>query len=335
MTIARWATHDVPAASRLDFWSSALSSAMIPLYVREADPANFESEMRAADLGPITVVRQSGAAHECGRGRSELARSAVRSFNLLLSLNCAYGLTHRGELRLAPGDLTLVDSEYPCNITLRQWYEFINLAIPVEWLRTWVFNPNWLVGRRIPGDSTWGRALSTYVTQLSPDMAIQAPLAPALIADQVGALLALTAHELSGQARPARPAERSVRDRIADCVAQRCQEPALSAQDVAQSIGVSVRTLHRALASCQETFGARLLDERVKCAVRMLESPIFARLTAAEIGRRAGFADPSHFARVVRSRTGRTPQELRNGRDLDSAPADTGPAASNTDSPRS
>jgi AraC-like DNA-binding protein len=44
----------------------------------------------------------------------------------------------------------------------------------------------------------------------------------------------------------------------------------------------------------------------------MLTSPLFNRVTTAEIGRRAGFVSASHFARVIRRRTGRTPLELRH-----------------------
>jgi AraC-like DNA-binding protein len=48
----------------------------------------------------------------------------------------------------------------------------------------------------------------------------------------------------------------------------------------------------------------------------MLESRTFRRLTIAEISRRSGFGDPSHFARVMKSRSGHTPLQIRrNARD--------------------
>jgi len=43
----------------------------------------------------------------------------------------------------------------------------------------------------------------------------------------------------------------------------------------------------------------------------MLQSPLFDRVTTAEIGRRAGFSDASHFVKVLRSRTGQTPLQMR------------------------
>jgi transcriptional regulator GlxA family with amidase domain len=85
----------------------------------------------------------------------------------------------------------------------------------------------------------------------------------------------------------------------------------LSAADLAASVNISVRTLHRTLAAANETFGAKLIESRARTASRMLTSPLFRRVTTAEIGRRAGFLSASHFARVMRKHTGRTPLQLR------------------------
>jgi AraC-like DNA-binding protein len=57
-----------------------------------------------------------------------------------------------------------------------------------------------------------------------------------------------------------------------------------------------------------------LIQARVDLAVRMLESPLFDRVTTAEIGRRAGFSDASHFVKVRRRHTGHTPLRVRRTR---------------------
>jgi AraC-like DNA-binding protein len=105
-----------------------------------------------------------------------------------------------------------------------------------------------------------------------------------------------------------------LRDRVRDRIKQRCTETSLQAADIASSLDISKRTLHRALAACEETFGAMLIQARVDVASRMLRSPLFDRVTTAEIGRRAGFSDPSHFTKVMRTRTGQTPLQMRRTR---------------------
>ena len=56
---------------------------------------------------------------------------------------------------------------------------------------------------------------------------------------------------------------------------------------------------------------AMLIAARANAAMRMLESPLFRRLTLQEIARRAGFSDASHFCRVIRARFGQTPSQVR------------------------
>ena len=168
-----------------------------------------------------------------------------------------------------------------------------------------------LVARRIPGNSLWGLALSSYVSELSPDLVAAPPLPVSVLADQVGSLLALTASGLQSALFAYTPAVRSLYERAQECLAQRCTEVQLTAADVASSLDISVRTLHRVYAAAGETFGEKLIEAKAHVALRMLTSSLFNRVTTTEIGRRAGFLSASHFARVIRARTGRTPLHLR------------------------
>ena len=182
-----------------------------------------------------------------------------------------------------------------------------------QFVRRWVRNPI-VLGEQPLGDSQWGRVLASYLAQLSPAFVAQAPLPHAVLIDQLGALLALTASDRNGSHAVLTPAERSVRDRVYDHIRQRCADASLQAADIASSLNISARTLHRALASCGETFGSVLIQARVDLAVRMLQSPLFDRVTTAEIGRRAGFSDASHFVKVLRRRIGQTPLRVRRAR---------------------
>jgi AraC-like DNA-binding protein len=229
-------------------------------------------------------------------------------------LSGSWHVTHVARTQFGPGDLIFHDSRYPINVDLPPNHSDFNLQLSEQFVRKWVPNPAWLVGRRISFESQWGRVLSSYVAQLSPEFVLQAPLPRSMLIDQVGALLALTATELRGSRAAWTPAERSVRDQIYDHIKQRCTETSLQAADIASSLNIAKRTLHRALAACGETFGAMLIQARVDVAARMLQSPLFDRVTTGEIGRRAGFSDASHFTKVLRRHTGQTPLQMRRSR---------------------
>jgi AraC family transcriptional regulator, positive regulator of tynA and feaB len=204
----------------------------------------------------------------------------------------------------------LTDSRHPFDYNFLTAWKDVYVRLSEQFVRRWVRNPI-VLGERPLGDSQWGHVLASYLAQLSPEFIVQAPLPQAVLIDQLGALLALTASERSGRRAVSTPAERSVRDHVYDHIRQRCADTSLQAADIASSLHISTRTLHRALGTCGDTFGAMLIQARVDLAVRMLQSPLFDRVTTAEVGRRAGFSDASHFVKALRRRTGQTPLQMR------------------------
>ena len=309
--IVRLSTRDVAPAERLSYASWILGSALAPAAVSTGDPSQYELDVTALELPSIAIVAQSGSPQRSIRARPEIRRTSQRYFFLALVLSGSWQVEHATRTRLGPGDLTFYDSRYPLDCNLLLPWSGLNLQLSEQFVRTWVPNPAVLGGRNICRDCQWGRVLASYVAQLSPEFVVQAPLPQDVLIDQLGPLLALAASELSGRRAVSPPAERSVRDHACDHIRERCADTSLQAADVASSLHISKRSLHRALAACGETFGAMLIQARVDLAVRMLQSALFDRVTTAEIGRRAGFSDASHFVKVLRGRTGQTPLEIR------------------------
>jgi len=306
----RLSTRDVAPADGLNYASWILDSALAPSVLSSPTPSKYELDVSALVLPSIAIVAAGGSPSRSIRGPSEIRRTVERYFSLALVLSGSWNFTSVARDRLGPGDLIFYDSRYNQDCNLLSHWGVLNLRLSEQFVRKWVPNPIVLSGRRI-GDSVWGRVLASYVARLSPEYVVQAPLPEAVLIDQLGALLALTASELSGRSAVSTPAERSLRDQAHDHIRKRCADISLQAADVASSLNVSKRTLHRALAACGETFGAMLIQARVDLALGMLQSPLFDRVTTAEIGRRAGFSDASHFVKVLRRRTGQTPGQMR------------------------
>ena len=307
--VLKWSTDSVDAPQRFDYYADALRTALVPMRLTAPHPQGFRSVMNLLDLGSVSVLRQEGTARRCYRESKDPAFE--RAFVIVSNLSGPCDVSHRGRSSLQAGDVLLVDTGYDFDLDMGMPYSTVGIKLSEGWMRQWLPSPAAMVGRRIPTGSGWGRALASFVAQLSPQLFVNSPLPRAVLIDHVGALLMLMASEAGWiDKSPSRP-ERGLRNRIIDCVAQRSAEAGLTAADVAQSIGISTRTLHRSLATTKETFGAALLSTRADVATRMLESPLMRRLTIAEIGRRAGFSDPSHFARVLRRRSGRTPKQIR------------------------
>jgi AraC-like DNA-binding protein len=309
--IRYWSTQEVPQAQRLEYFSAALGDAVVPFAIDRADPLRFQVQASFAHLGTLGIWHNSVSPHRSLRGPAHVARTDEHKFHLLMPVTGHWRVEHRRRLQLLPGDILVHDTRYPLTMETHADSTVIDVGMSETWLRRWFPGPSALGARHISGRSPWRQALSCFLAELSPELVARAPLPLAVLSDQVGSLLALAAGTGSGTGRERANALCSLHARILDCIVQRCTEPQLTAMDVSGSLNVSVRTLHRALAAAGETFGTRLIQARVGVAERMLVSPLFQRKTAAEIGLRAGFVSVTHFTRVIRRYTGRSPAQLR------------------------
>jgi AraC-like DNA-binding protein len=92
---------------------------------------------------------------------------------------------------------------------------------------------------------------------------------------------------------------------------QQLHDADLSAQQAADHIGISVRTLHSRFRQIGQTFGRWLLEQRLQCCSAALRDPRQRARNISAIAYAWGFNDLSHFNRVFRQRYDMTPGEWR------------------------
>lgn len=104
-------------------------------------------------------------------------------------------------------------------------------------------------------------------------------------------------------------ADRTVPDRVSDLIEALLPTGRCSAEQVARSLGVDRRTVHRRLADSGLTFSAMLCAKRAQLADQLLANP---RLSMTEISGRLGFTETSSFSRWFRAEFGCSPREWRS-----------------------
>ena len=306
-----WSTATVEVKHRLDYWVGAICECFLEMEATSSQAMHFDCELSSTPLHRLRINRVQGSAQEVYRTRGSIARGSENFYYLLCKERTPCTIEQQGlhADRLLPGDLALIDSRTSYALHFPDTVDTWSVQLPIQWLEGWLPAPRRELGRRIDASHGWGAALSAYVRAFAvPNGA----LPQEVMADHLGAMLASA---LSAAPAPT-PASRDLAARIDDCVASRCTEPALCAQDIAATLQVSVRTLHRALAAAQRSFAVRLMHHRMALARRMLESPAFDKVATGEVGWRVGFSDPSHFVRVCRRWLGCTPLELRARRGI-------------------
>ncbi|NIF55059.1 helix-turn-helix domain-containing protein [Burkholderia sp. Ax-1724] len=304
----RWSTDAVSPRERLDYWREAVCEGFLEMTV-DASASSFHGTLESAPLEGIGINRVRSSTQHVYRTARAISRARENYFYLLCKTDFAWFAeqdSHRAALQ--PGDLLLVDSRRSYAFHLMSSADTLSLELPTAWVERWLPRPGDHVARRIDGHRGWGSVLSRFACELTPEMAMRPPLPARLLADQLGALLAL-ACDSHGPA--VAPAAAELRARVLDAIRERHTEPRVTAQELAEGLGISERSLHRCLAGTGTTFASALLENRLATAKALLEQARFDRLTIAEVGYRAGFADPSHFARVCRRHLGATPQALR------------------------
>ena len=307
--LRRWSTEAASAGQSLDYWLGAVCEGFLEMDVRSRARQRFDAALTSATLGELQLNRAEGSSQDVYRTPRHLSRAGPNYFYQLCKADEPWaGAQEARGARLAPGDCLLVDSRRRYEFHFDTRCDTVSLQLPSSWVERWLSDPAAACGRALEGRSGFGAALSAFARQLQPELALAPPLPPALLADQLGALLALAA---GTEAPPARP---GLAARIADAVRERHAEPGLTAATVADGLGIGERSLHRALAAQRHTFAQQLMACRMTSARRLLGDPRFDRLTVAEIGRRVGLLDPSHFVRAFRSATGQTPGALRRQR---------------------
>jgi AraC-like DNA-binding protein len=310
LSVVGWSSRDVPATQVVDYAAHAIGSGLEPMTVEIPYPDDFSAELRCVVLGGVTIAHGTGQDLRCLHGKREILSTSRRNYHLLINRKSSWTMRQRGDRLLRPNDVAIVDSALTYEFDFAP-FDATHILLSESWTHQWLPEPGVFTGRAISRDSTWGAALCSFVRMLTPAFLLQAPLPPQLILDHMGALLTILAHDMHAQPDVVPRKDRLLREQILDAVRQRCTESGLTAADIASTLKISTRTLHRHLAAFHQTFGGVLIDARADVATRMLGSRIFRRLTIAEISRRSGFGDPSHFARVLKSRSGRTPLQIR------------------------
>ncbi|HWH84957.1 MAG TPA: helix-turn-helix domain-containing protein [Burkholderiaceae bacterium] len=306
-------TDDVDPDQRVRHWREAIHDAVIEMELLPNQRSDFFSRIDLCPMPNIVPHRAVGSPQRISRSRSEIGHGNKNTYYLISQSRVPWYCEHAGmEHLVKPGESVLVDSRIPYTFKFEQGLDDLSVELPVEWVERWLPDPRRVIGRPLPAASGWGLALRGAKEALAPSELVALPVPDELLEDQLGALLALA----SGAQIDVAHTDHELYDRCVAHIRQWLSRPGLVASEVAAACGVSLRTMHRTFAAEDHTFAGVLMRSRIDDAARMLADPRFRLVTVAEIGRRCGFSDPSHFARQFRRLRNTGPRQFRNSLSL-------------------
>jgi AraC family transcriptional activator of tynA and feaB len=306
----RWTTAAVEAPRRLDYWVGAICEAFLEMDCASREAGSFAGSLVSVPGQDIAFNQVVASTQDVYRTPRAIARGQAHPFYLIAQAQASWHVRQGARLlQLRPGDAVLVDSAQPYELHFPDSVGCLSIQVPRAWAGRWLRTLECSQPRVALRDQGWGRALSGLCLQLAGEPALAAQYPAQLLADQVGAMLACA---LEPAQRPAPRAGRADLVARADALLrERLCVPGLAAADVAAALQVSPRTLHRAFAAADATFMGRLRALRMQRAAELLAQPRLATVSVAEIGRRCGYTDPSHFAREFHRAWGLAPAGWR------------------------
>lgn len=94
-------------------------------------------------------------------------------------------------------------------------------------------------------------------------------------------------------------------------IAQHLHDPELSAETLAQELGVSRRQLDRIFADAGTTVDRTLWRQRLECASEALRTPCWSEYRILDVETEFGFKSQAHFTRRFKAQFGASPSEWR------------------------
>lgn len=310
--LREWTTAQARPIERLDYWVGAICEAFLEMDCSSRAADCFDGSLVHLPLDQLAVNRVNASTQDVYRTSASIARSQTLPFYLISQIEHPWHLKQGGHLlQLRPGDAVLVDAAQPYELHFPQSVGCLSVQMPRAWVGQWLRRVDVPTARPVYREQGWGSVLSALCLQLGRDPALAAQVTPHWVEDQFGALLA-AALEPAGPT--ANAPSRDLYQQALTWMRERLDRPGLRSTDVAQALSVSPRSLQRAFSSAGDTVAARWRRLRLEQARQLLSQRRLATLSVAEIGRRCGYTDASHFIRDFQREARVTPQRWRDQR---------------------
>ncbi len=303
-----WASSLTDARPPVAQWASLISENIAEMAVASPEGARFRASWVHYDLETLELNFLRSGRQRVTRSTDMIDRGHRPYFELLYAREGMIRSDHSGERAMTPqGGFVLLDDQCAYRLDFPDGSDCLSIRMPQDWAEQWAPGAPSLVGRPLSGAEGWGRPLAAMLTALADFGPASAILSRRALSDQLGAMFML----LGNPAAPSPPAVHGRYGRIVDLIGERHDDPALTPDPVARELSISTRHLHRILARNGTSFGRLLNEARLARAEALLRTRRNDDLPIGDIAWRAGFADPSHFARLFRGRHGCSPTQYR------------------------
>lgn len=304
-----WSSSGLARSEAINQWRDWAARTIAPIDVTVLDDEQFAARWANHGVGQLRMLQLHAPAQRIVHtGHDGSAGHASPTIQLVYARRGAFRARIAGRsFMVEPGQFVMLDNTRFYQMEMDTAHEAVDLLMPQSWLEKHLPDPEALLAQPISAKEGWGAPLGALIETMVHKLD-ESPLPRPLIAEQIGALLALaTGFHNAPPSRHRGQLARAILRRIETDYA----DLDLSPDSIAQSLGISRRYLQALLAGAGTSFVQELNVTRLDRASALLTDPRARGLSLSEIALRCGFSDAGYFARLFRKRFGMTPSQWR------------------------
>lgn len=316
--LLRFTTRGIVPNDRVQLWEGHNARALIPLDIRTLDDRPMHAEETNLHLPSVRIASVYGTSQVVERSEGFIEDNPTGVIAIFFATEGDAFFFHRGgHISIKPGQAIVYDADRPFLRGFNHGFRELVLTVPKA-------SYTGLVGGKgpelpavfdfSPGGGQGEQTLARLIQATLADIANGRPqplsragageLALPSVEEEVLGLVQLVLGE-------ARGAETGLIAAARNHIELNITDRGLGPAQVAAAVGISERQLGRIFAAADTTVGRYILGRRLELAHRALTSGDQDSVAVSEIGRRFGFASPSHFSRTFRERYQLTPLQSR------------------------
>ncbi|MCK5750047.1 MAG: helix-turn-helix domain-containing protein [Oricola sp.] len=305
-SIEHFATAEVAQFERLEFWNKIASETFCGLSI-DSERESFDAEMWRWTMGDLTMIRPRSP-NAIVQRNARIARGG--GDRVMLHLQHAGSCLHKQANKiytLRAGDVILTDSNEDYRIELSSDNDMLVVEMPRQRLLERLPNLDDVLSHRITGETPSSRLLHDFILSLwsQGDQRNAEPAWAQSITDVFYNLLSLALADRNVNAEN----DALLINRLTGLVKARVCDPDFRPSNLADELGVSIRTVQNAFARIGATPSSFILDQRLdRAADRLIAAP---QLSITSIAYESGFNDCSYFTRCFKQKFGLSPSAYR------------------------
>ena len=273
---------------------------------------DFDGQMSTARAGDLILTRLEANRHRVVRTQDMVRASEEGYLKIVAPMKGRAGVEQMGrQAWVSPGAWTIYDTTGSYAVANPERVEHLIVMVPKAQMLERGLRLDTLMARPVGGASGIARVALTTMRSTFQELPNMSADAARGAGDLIAQLVRLSLIELSGQ-QTALTQREALKDRIRGYVALHLGDPGLTIDQIAHALNCSKRHLYNAFTDEADTLASYIQRLRLEACIHELQHPAALARPITDIALSWGFNNLSHFSRVFRDHTGKSPSEFRS-----------------------